>query len=37
VDEALVKTALSHVLWPTWVYRNHAYTLPELRHVPVHS
>lgn len=37
VDEALIKTALSHVLWPTWVYRNHAYTLPELRHVPVHS
>lgn len=28
VDPALFHEALSHVLWPEWVYRNRCYTLP---------
>ena len=31
VDPELFNEALSHVLWPTWIYQNNAYTLPELR------
>lgn len=31
LDERLFREALSHVLWPTWAYRNHFYTLPHLR------
>lgn len=31
VDSLLLKEALSHVLWPAWVYKNHSYTLPQLR------
>src|SRR5690606_363481 len=31
MDEALRHEALSHVLWPNWVYRNRSYTLPGLR------
>ncbi|MDN5843546.1 MAG: LTA synthase family protein, partial [Alcaligenaceae bacterium] len=31
LDETLLKEALSHVLWPNWVYRNRRYTLPELQ------
>ncbi|MDS1140868.1 LTA synthase family protein [Pusillimonas sp. SM2304] len=31
VDDALLKEALSHVLWPAWVYKNHYYTLPQLQ------
>ena len=27
----LFKEALSHVLWPTWVYENNAYALPQLQ------
>lgn len=35
LDETLFAEALSHVLWPTWVYRNHAYSLPQLRRTAV--
>ena len=31
VDDKLAREALAHVLWPEWVYQNHAYTLPQLR------
>lgn len=31
VDPCLLKESLSHVLWPSWVYRNNYYTLPELQ------
>lgn len=31
LNPALFKEALSHVLWPSWVYKNNAYTLPQLR------
>lgn len=31
VDGPLLKEALSHALWPTWAYKNHYYTLPQLR------
>lgn len=31
LDDALFKEALSHALWPTWVYKHNAYTLPHLR------
>ncbi|HHM4870970.1 TPA: LTA synthase family protein [Pseudomonas aeruginosa] len=31
VEDSLFKEALSHVLWPTWAYKNHYYTLPHLR------
>lgn len=34
VDAALFKEALSHVLWPTAVYRHGGYTLPQLRSAP---
>lgn len=34
LDESLFKEALSHVLWPTWMYKNHYYTLPHLRTAP---
>lgn len=37
LDEGLFKEALSHVLWPTWVYRNNSYTLPHLRQTPIPS
>ncbi len=30
-DPALARIALAHALWPTWVYRHQAYTLPELK------
>uniref|UniRef100_UPI0033418783 LTA synthase family protein n=1 Tax=Castellaniella defragrans TaxID=75697 RepID=UPI0033418783 len=30
-DPALTRTALAHALWPAWVYRHQAYTLPELK------
>jgi len=30
-DPALARTALAHALWPAWVYRHQAYTLPELK------
>ncbi|MFC4298099.1 LTA synthase family protein [Castellaniella hirudinis] len=30
-DPALGRIALAHALWPTWVYRHRAHTLPELR------
>lgn len=30
-DPALADEALAHALWPTWVYREQAYTLPHLR------
>lgn len=30
-NSALFKEALSHVLWPSWAYKNNAYTLPALR------
>lgn len=30
VDAALLKEALSHVLWPSWVYGNGSYTLAHL-------
>lgn len=30
-DPELERTALAHALWPTWVYRQQAYTLPELK------
>ena len=30
-DPGLARIALAHALWPAWVYRNQAYTLPELR------
>jgi phosphoglycerol transferase MdoB-like AlkP superfamily enzyme len=33
-DPALAREALAHVLWPSWVYQNHAYTLPHLRQKP---
>ena len=31
LNPTLFKEALSHVLWPAWVYKNNAYTLPQLR------
>ncbi len=31
VDPDLHREALSHALWPTWVYKNQTYTLPHLR------
>ncbi len=31
VDSNLLKEAMSHVLWPSWVYKNNYYTLPELQ------
>ncbi|WP_269496064.1 LTA synthase family protein [Castellaniella sp. S9] len=30
-DPDLARTALAHALWPAWVYRHQAYTLPELK------
>ncbi|WP_368644406.1 LTA synthase family protein [Castellaniella ginsengisoli] len=30
-DLELGRIALAHALWPTWAYRHHAHTLPELR------
>jgi len=33
VDTALFNEALSHVLWPSWVYGNGSYTLPQLHPV----
>lgn len=31
LDPELHREALSHALWPTWVYRNQYYTLPHLQ------
>lgn len=31
LDQALARQALAHVLWPSLVYQNQAYTLPHLR------
>jgi phosphoglycerol transferase MdoB-like AlkP superfamily enzyme len=31
LDADLAREALAHVLWPSWVYQNRAYTLPQLR------
>ena len=31
VDPAFAREALAHVLWPSWVYQQQAYTLPHLR------
>lgn len=31
VDAALAEEALAHVLWPSWAYHEHAYTLPHLQ------
>lgn len=30
-DPNLVREAKAHVLWPSWAYKNHAYTLPSLK------
>jgi phosphoglycerol transferase MdoB-like AlkP superfamily enzyme len=30
-DPDLVREARAHVLWPSWAYKNHAYTLPSLK------
>ena len=31
IDPHLTREALSHVLWPAWVYQHQRYTLPQLR------
>lgn len=31
VDDDFLKEALSHALWPSWVYENNCYTLPRLQ------
>ncbi|HEX7386846.1 MAG TPA: LTA synthase family protein [Castellaniella sp.] len=31
-DPELARIALAHALWPTWAYRHHAHSLPELLH-----
>ncbi|MOA68619.1 hypothetical protein D3C78_1963290 [compost metagenome] len=31
LDAGLAGEALAHVLWPSWVYQNRAYTLPQLK------
>ncbi len=33
-DPELSRIALAHALWPTWAYRHHTHTLPELRLAP---
>lgn len=30
LDPDLARIALAHALWPTWAYRHHAHSLPEL-------
>jgi len=34
LDDTLAREALAHVLWPSWAYAKHAYTLPHMRRRP---